>query len=97
MKIDIKHIAKLSRLSLTKKEEEKFTPQMETILESASVLQEVDTSKVQPMKERIPFEELREDIPEKSLKQEDILKNAPHQENEYIKVYGEIFGGIEES
>jgi|LDZT01.1.fsa_nt_gi aspartyl-tRNA(Asn)/glutamyl-tRNA(Gln) amidotransferase subunit C len=97
MKIDIKHIAKLSRLSLTKKEEEKFTPQMETILESASVLQEVDTSKVQPMKERIPFEELREDIPEKSLKQEDILKNAPHQENGYIKVYGEIFGGIEES
>jgi len=97
MKIDIKHIAKLSRLSLTKKEEEKFTPQMETILESASVLKEVDTSKVQPMKARIPFEELREDNPEKSLEQNDVLRNAPHSENGYIKVYGEIFGGIEES
>jgi aspartyl-tRNA(Asn)/glutamyl-tRNA(Gln) amidotransferase subunit C len=97
MKIDIKHIAKLSRLSLTKKEEEKFTPQMETILESASVLQEVDTSKVQPMKARIPFGELREDTPEKSLKQEEVLKNAPHSENGHVKVYGEIFGGIEES
>jgi aspartyl-tRNA(Asn)/glutamyl-tRNA(Gln) amidotransferase subunit C len=97
MKIDIKHIAKLSRLSLTKKEEEKFTPQMETILESASVLQEVDTSKIQPMKTRIPFKELREDIPERSLKQEEVIRNAPHSENGYIKVYGEIFGGIEES
>jgi aspartyl-tRNA(Asn)/glutamyl-tRNA(Gln) amidotransferase subunit C len=97
MKIDIKHIAKLSRLSLTKKEEEKFTPQMETILESASVLQEVDTSKVQPMKAKIPFKELREDIPKVSLKQEEVLKNAPHSENGYVKVYGEIFGGIEES
>jgi len=97
MKIDIKHIAKLSRLSLTKKEEEKFTPQMETILESASVLQEVDTSKVQPMKARIPFDNLREDTPEKSLEQKDVLKNAPHSEDGYIKVYGEIFGGIEES
>jgi len=97
MKIDIKHIAKLSRLSLTKEEEEKFTPQMKTILESASVLQEVDTSKVQPMKARIPFKELREDIPKVSLKQDEVLKNAPHSENGYIKVYGEIFGGIEES
>ena len=97
MKIDIKHIAKLSRLSLTKEEEEKFTPQMKTILESASVLQEVDTSKVQAMKARIPFEELREDIPKKSLEQDEVLKNAPHSENGHVKVYGEIFGGIEES
>lgn len=97
MKIDIKHIAKLSRLSLTKEEEEKFTPQMETILESASVLQEVDTSKVQPMKKRIEFNDLREDTPERSLSQKEVLENAPHKEDGYIKVYGEIFGGIEES
>jgi aspartyl-tRNA(Asn)/glutamyl-tRNA(Gln) amidotransferase subunit C len=97
MKINIKHIARLSRLALTKKEKEKFTPQMETILESASVLQEVDTSKVQPMKKRIEFKELREDSPEKPLEQDDVLKNAPHNENGYIKVYGKIFGGIEES
>ena len=97
MKIDVKHIAKLSRLSLTKEEEKKFTPQMKTILESASVLQEVDTSNVKPMKGRIAFDELREDVPEKSLSQEDVIKNAPHSENGYIKVYGELFGGIEES
>ena len=97
MKIDVKHIAKLSKLSLTKEEERKFEPQMETILESADVLQEVDTSNVQPMKGRIKFDELREDIPKKSLNQEDVIKNAPHSENGYVKVYGELFGGIEES
>ena len=97
MKIDVKHIAKLSKLSLTKEEEKKFEPQMETILESADVLQEVDTSNVQPMKGRIKFDELREDIPKKSLSQDEVIKNAPHSENGYIKVYGELFGGIEES
>lgn len=97
MKIDVKHIAKLSKLSLTKEEEKKFEPQMETILESAGVLQEVDTSNVQPMKGRIKFDELREDVPKKSLSQEEVIKNAPHTENGYIKVYGELFGGVEES
>jgi aspartyl-tRNA(Asn)/glutamyl-tRNA(Gln) amidotransferase subunit C len=97
MKIDVKHIAKLSKLSLTKEEEKKFTPQMETILESASVLQEIDTSNVQPMKGRILFDELIKDEPEKSLSQDEVVKNAPHSENGYIKVYGELFGSIEES
>ena len=97
MKVDVKHIAELSRLSLTKEEKEKFTPQMKTILESASVLQEVDTSNVQPMKGRVRFEELREDIPKKGLTQKEVIKNAPHSENGFVKVYGDVFGSIEES
>jgi len=97
MKIDIKHIAELSRISLTDKELEKFTPQMKTILESVTVLQDVDTSNVQPMKKRIGFDDLREDIAKDGLKQEDVIKNAPHSENGYVKVYGELFGSIEES
>jgi aspartyl-tRNA(Asn)/glutamyl-tRNA(Gln) amidotransferase subunit C len=97
MKIDIKHIAELSRISLTDKELEKFTPQMKTILESVTVLQDVDTSKVQAMKKRIGFEDLREDVAKEGLKQEEVIKNAPHSENGYVKVYGELFGGIEES
>ena len=97
MKIDIKHIAELSRISLTDKELEKFTPQMKTILESVTVLQDVDTSNVQPLKKRIGFDELREDVAKESLKQEEVIKNAPHSENGYVKVYGKLFGGIEES
>ncbi len=97
MKIDVKHVAELSRITLTEKELEKFTPQMETILESVTVLKEVDTENVQPMKDRVVFSDLRVDEPKNGLTQEDVLKNAPHKENGFVKVYGKIFGGIEES
>jgi aspartyl-tRNA(Asn)/glutamyl-tRNA(Gln) amidotransferase subunit C len=97
MKIDVKHIAELSRIALTEKELKEFTPQMETILQSATVLKEIDTKNVQPMKNRITFSDLREDEPKDGLTQEDVLKNAPHKENGFVKVYGKIFGNIEES
>jgi len=96
-KMDIKHTAELSRIKLTKEELEKFTPQMEQILDSVKVLQDIDTKGVQPMKKHLPFSELREDIAEESMKQKDILSNVKHIENGMVKVYGEVFGGIEES
>lgn len=93
----LKHIAELSRIELTDAELEKFTPQMETILDSAKELQKIDTTDVQPMKRHIPFSDLRDDYPTTSLPQEDVLKNAKYKENGCVKVYGKIFGSIEES
>ena len=95
-KMDIKHTAELSRIKLTEKELKKFAPQMEQILDSVKVLQDVDTKNVQPMKQHLPFSELREDIAEESMSQEDVLSNVKHIENGMVKVYGEVFGGIEE-
>ena len=97
MKIDVKHTAELSRITLTQEELDKFTPQMETILESVSVLQDVNTDGVQPMKAHVELEDLREDNPLESLKQEDVLRNAKHKESGFVKVYGKVFGDIEES
>ncbi len=97
MKIDVKHIAELSRISLTEEELNEFTPQMETILESVSVLKDINTEGVEQMKSHILFEDMREDIPVQSLTQEEALKNAKHTENGCIKVYGKVFGGTEES
>lgn len=97
MKIDVKHTAELSRISLTQEELNKFTPQMETIIDSVTVLQDVNTDGVQPMKAHVKFEDLREDTPLEPLKQEDVLKNAKHKENGFVKVYGKVFGDIEES
>lgn len=93
----LKHIAELSRIKLTDQELEKFTPQMQTILDSAKQLQQVDTSNVQPMKKHIPFSDLRDDVIGESLSQQEVLSNAKHKENGQIKVYGKIFGAIEES
>jgi aspartyl-tRNA(Asn)/glutamyl-tRNA(Gln) amidotransferase subunit C len=97
MKIDVKHTAELSRITLTPEELEKFTPQMETILESVTLLKDVNTDGVQPMKAHVKFEELREDVPQESLTQEEVLRNAKHKESGFVKVYGKVFGDIEES
>jgi len=97
MKIDVKHVAQLSRISLTEEELKKFTPQMETILESVDVLKEVDTNDIEPMKSHVKLEDLRQDIPEKSLSQEEVLKNVKYKENGFVKVYGKIFGENQES
>ncbi len=93
----LNHIAKLSRITLTDEELEKFTPQMETILDSAKLLQTVNTESVNPMKRHVSFSELREDTQKDSLSQEDVLKNAKYKEKGFVKVYGKVFGSLEES
>jgi aspartyl-tRNA(Asn)/glutamyl-tRNA(Gln) amidotransferase subunit C len=100
MKIDIpflKHIAELSRIELSQKELEKFTPQMKTILSAAEEVQEVDTKDKQPMKKHVLFSTLREDEVGKTLTQEEVLRNANFKELGFVKVYGKVFGDMEES
>jgi aspartyl-tRNA(Asn)/glutamyl-tRNA(Gln) amidotransferase subunit C len=75
----LRHIARLSRISLTDEELEKFTPQMQTILDSAKVFKRLILILLNLLKRHIPFSQLREDIPEISLTQEDVLKNAKYQ------------------
>lgn len=96
MKIDVKHTADLSRIALTQEELDKFTPQMETILESVAVLKDVKTENVQPMKAHVKFADLREDVPQISLSQEEVIRNAKHKENGFVKIYGKVFGVTEE-
>ena len=97
MKIDVKHIADLSRITLSEEELKQFTPQMETILESVEILTTVNTDSVQPMKKHITLEKLRDDVSREGLTQEEVLKNAKYTEKGYVKIYGKIFGDIEES
>jgi aspartyl/glutamyl-tRNA(Asn/Gln) amidotransferase C subunit len=70
---------------------------MKTILNAANDVQEVNTEGKQPMKRHVPFSTLREDEVGDTLSQEDVLKNANHEELGFVKVYGKVFGSIEES
>jgi len=45
---DVRHIAKLARLNLEDREVEKFTRELGSILEYVDMLQEVDTTSVEP-------------------------------------------------
>ncbi|MBN2306363.1 Asp-tRNA(Asn)/Glu-tRNA(Gln) amidotransferase subunit GatC [Candidatus Peregrinibacteria bacterium] len=46
---EVKHIAKLARLELSDEEVKKFGEQLSGILSKAKMLEEIDTSKVEPI------------------------------------------------
>ncbi|MCX7845526.1 MAG: Asp-tRNA(Asn)/Glu-tRNA(Gln) amidotransferase subunit GatC [Dictyoglomaceae bacterium] len=83
----LKKTAHLARLNLTEEEEELYSRQLEEILNYFQKLQELDTSKVEPMAHVLPLNNVwRDDVVKESIEQELILKNAPEVENNCFKV-----------
>ena len=83
----LEHISKLALLDLTEEEKENLAKQLGDILEYFKKLNDLDTTDVKPMTH--PIEGLknvfREDIPWKSLSNEEALKNAKHTKDGYFK------------
>jgi aspartyl-tRNA(Asn)/glutamyl-tRNA(Gln) amidotransferase subunit C len=83
----VEHVARLSRLELTPEERELFREQLSRILEYFSKLNELDTSDVPPTSHVIPMRNVfREDVVTPSLEREEVLGEAPDQEEGYFKV-----------
>lgn len=83
----VKHVAHLARLAITEEEAEKFTKQLDAIITFAEQLNELDTENVEPTSHVLELKNvLREDIPQKGLPREEVLKNAPEQQDGQIKV-----------
>ena len=83
----LKKTAHLARLNLTEEEVELYSKQLEDILNYFQKLQELDTSKVEPMAHVLPLNNIwREDEVKESMDQELILMNAPEVENSCFKV-----------
>ena len=79
---DVQHIAELADVGINKDELGTFTSQFNAILEYFDTL---DTVKGSTAVKSELFNVLREDVIEPSLPQEDVLKNAPAQEDGFIK------------
>lgn len=87
-KKEVKHVADLSNLTLSDAEIEKFTPQLEKIIEFVASLSEVDTDNVEPTSQTTGLKNVvREDRvkSEESLTQEEALSNT-ESHNGYFKV-----------
>lgn len=90
--MDIKHIAKLARIKLTEKEEEKFGKELASILDFIDQLNKADTSKVEPayqitgLVNSFRSDEHRKDFEMDEELNEKLIGQAPHQENRFIKV-----------
>ena len=91
---DVRYVAELAHLELTPEEVEKFLPQLDSILQHMQKLNELDTSRVEPMAQ-VLYEAsegegaagtLRFDRIRPSLPQERAVGNAPEKGAGQFKV-----------
>ncbi len=88
-KKEVKHIAKLARISLSEKEMKKMEKEISSILEYFEKLKEVDVSEVEPTFHSVPIENvMREDKinKERKIERTKLLYLAPETKNGYLKV-----------
>lgn len=84
---DVEHVAKLARLELTEEEKELYTKQLGDVLKYVDQMNEVDTSHVKPMTQVIDFVNvMREDEVCYEQTKEQLMANAPEEENGFFKV-----------
>jgi aspartyl-tRNA(Asn)/glutamyl-tRNA(Gln) amidotransferase subunit C len=84
---DVEHVAKLARLELTDAEKQQITGQLNAILKYAEKLNELDTESIEPTSHVMALTNvMREDEPRPSWPIEDVMKNAPEEENGQFKV-----------
>ncbi|WP_251716470.1 Asp-tRNA(Asn)/Glu-tRNA(Gln) amidotransferase subunit GatC [Lactobacillus agrestimuris] len=85
----IKHVAELSRLEFSDDEVETYTKQMDSIINMANELSEVDTEGVEETVQVVDRDTVfREDKPEhwQGQNRETLMENVPEKANGFIKV-----------
>lgn len=84
---EIEHVALLSRLKLSDADVQRFTAQLNTILEHFEALKEADTSQAAGTTHVVPMiNVLREDEARPSFLPDETLLNAPERRDDYFKV-----------
>jgi len=84
---EVNHIALLARLDLTPQEREQYRIQLSSILEYIAMLQKLDTSHIPPTSSVLPpRSRLRRDEIKPSLVKEEVLRNAPDQDQGQFRV-----------
>ena len=94
-KADVLHVAKLANLNLTESEIKKFLPQLSSIIDFISQLDEVDTKGIDPTSQTTGLTNVfREDqvMSDKLLSQDEALSGTEETYNGYFKVPGILEG-----
>tara|TARA_B100000427_G_scaffold304527_1_gene289850 strand:- start:398 stop:697 length:300 start_codon:yes stop_codon:yes gene_type:complete len=83
----IRHLASLTRISMSDEEVEKMRDEMSNILDNIAVLNEINTDSVDPTGHSVDLKSvLRDDVSKDSLPTADILSNAPNYDEDLIKI-----------
>jgi aspartyl-tRNA(Asn)/glutamyl-tRNA(Gln) amidotransferase subunit C len=86
-KKEVEHVAKLARLELSEEQKEKYAIQLSKILDHFKQLDEVNTENIEPMAHVLPIRNvMRQDRVELPFAKDEILKNAPSEEDGFFKV-----------
>lgn len=84
---EVRHVSKLARLELTDEEVKMYSKQLGDILKYAQQINEVDTSGVEPMPHALPlYNVMREDEVKYEETKEELMKNAPCEEDGFFRV-----------
>ncbi len=84
---EVLHIAVLARLELDEEEIERYTWELNRILEHVERLKELDTEGVEPTSHVVPLINVwREDEPGQPHSRDELLANAPDAVNGYFRV-----------
>ncbi len=85
--IDVAYIARLAKLNLTTEETERFSADLNQVLEYVAQLEQWDTSDIAPMYHPLPvYDAVRPDCPEASLSNDAAIANAPAAEEGQFRV-----------
>ena len=85
--LQVRKVAKLSRLELTDAEVEEFTGQLSAILDYVEKMNELDTESVEPLAHCLPISNVfRRDCVGESLGTLKALANAPQRDGDFFKV-----------
>lgn len=83
----VRKVAHLARLRLSDAEVADLVPQLSKLLDYVEILNEVDTSDVEPMAHAVEQTNVfRDDEPRPPQPREDALKNAPKTDGKYFLV-----------
>jgi aspartyl-tRNA(Asn)/glutamyl-tRNA(Gln) amidotransferase subunit C len=84
---EVVHVARLARLELTDEELDRFSGQLDAILEAVGKVSELDLSEVEPTLHPLALSNVwAEDEPRPSLEVEEALANAPDREDDAFRV-----------
>jgi aspartyl-tRNA(Asn)/glutamyl-tRNA(Gln) amidotransferase subunit C len=84
---EVLHIARLARISLSDADVQRFTAQLSGILDQFAALAAVDTEGLEPTAHPLPLSNvMRADLVAPSLTRDEVLANAPEQEDGFFRV-----------
>src|SRR5258708_3971814 len=87
----VEHVAGLARIALTDAELDRFTGQLQVVLEAIERLRDVEPSAAPPGASVLPLENvMREDEPRPSLPVEVVLAQAPDREGDLFRVQASL-------